>query len=268
MLRQHLVDEMRSVVITSATLRVDGEFDHFLQRSGLDTPDLRLRLCTEALASPFDYPNQVFLALPTDLPAPDRGSYVGDVADAIVQAVRISQGRAFVLLTSYRSLHQIADAVSRQLSAEFALLRQGDLPRTQLLERFVAARKGVLFGTDSFWEGVDVRGDALSLVVLPRLPFRVPTEPIQQARCERIVARGGDAFADLSLPQAVLRFRQGFGRLIRHRDDRGTVLVLDTRLHSRSYGPRFLQSLPDGLKGMKTPAEPIYEEMERFFRSR
>jgi len=149
----------------------------------------------------------------------------------------------FVLFTSYSLLQRVHRAARERL-AGFRLLAQGTLERARLLEEFRGGRKAVLFGTDSFWEGVDVPGDALSCVVLTRLPFRVPTHPVQQARAELIEARGGDPFRDFALPQAVIRFRQGFGRLIRSHQDRGVVVVLDGRVVTQRYGQVFLGSLP------------------------
>ena len=186
------------------------------------------------------------------------------LVDAISRAVLLVDGRTFALFTSYRTLRQAAAGVAGRLGSEFTILKQGDLPRERLLQLFREGRKTVLFGTDSFWEGVDVRGEALSSVIITRLPFRVPSEPIQLARAERITASGGDPFSEMSVPQAVLRFRQGFGRLIRHREDRGIVLVLDGRITKRRYGKRFTQSLPEGVKPLAGPLETILREMERF----
>ncbi|MCS5686161.1 MAG: hypothetical protein NZ654_13040 [Acidimicrobiales bacterium] len=154
--------------------------------------------------------------------------------------------------------------MARLLGPAFTILKQGDLPRERLLRLFREGRKAVLFGTDSFWEGVDVRGQALSCVILTKLPFRVPSEPMQMARAERIQEGGGDPFVEMSIPQAVLRFRQGFGRLIRHQSDRGVVLVLDGRIVSRRYGTKFLKSLPTGVVPQQAPLEDIFAGMEQF----
>lgn len=260
-----LTDNVRSLVLTSATLAVDGSFEHYLARTGLNGPRESERVATLGIASPFDYRRQVLLGLPSDLPEPGRPGYDDEVAHAVAEAVRVVGGRTFVLMTSYRALRQTAGAVERALGPRYTVLRHGDLPRDQLLTSFRDGSHAVLFGTDSFWEGVDVRGEALSCVILPRLPFRVPTEPIQVARAERVKERGGDPFRELSIPQAVIKFKQGFGRLVRHREDRGVVLVLDARVTRRGYGRKFLRSLPDELEPSRGPMSRILRQMERFF---
>ncbi len=258
----------RSLTLTSATLTVAGGFDHFLARNGLDDPEVAARLITTEIPSPFDYAHQVFFGIPQDLPMPHERSYNDAVVEAVTEAARIAEGRTFVLLTSYRMLNHVGDAVGRRLGYGYTVLKQGDLPRERLLELFRSRPRAVLFGTDSFWEGVDVRGDALSCVILPKLPFRVPTEPVQVARAEKVEARGGDAFRELSVPQAVLKFRQGFGRLIRHRTDRGVVLVLDTRVLRKGYGRSFLRSLPPGVDATVAPLPAVLDGMAAFLRGR
>jgi ATP-dependent DNA helicase DinG len=266
--RETVLEGARSVTMTSATLTVGGRFDHFMKRTGVDAEDLKHRLTTLQLPSPFDYASQVFFGVPSDLPEPRDRGYHAAVVEATAEAIRVANGRTFVLFTSYRMLHRVAADVNRRLGRSFTLLRQGELPRDRLLEVFRRSSRVALFGTDSFWEGVDVRGEALSCVVMPKLPFRVPSEPLQQARSERIERLGGDAFRDLSVPQAVLKFRQGFGRLIRHRKDRGIVLVLDTRLLRKAYGQRFLASLPDGVKTVARPLDEILRQMAEFLSDR
>ena len=183
----------------------------------------------------------------------------------MTESVKSAQGRTFILFTAYRTLSRFYDEISPILAAAGILcLRQGEMQRGMLLKRFVKAERAVLFATDSFWEGVDVAGDDLSQIIIARLPFRVPTEPIQQARSEDVVRNGGDAFFDFSIPTAVIRFRQGFGRLIRSRSDRGTVLVLDSRIATKRYGKIFLKSLPDVGITIDT-SEVVQREVDTFF---
>jgi ATP-dependent DNA helicase DinG len=252
-----------TVVFTSATLTVDHAFDYFARRVGVATlPEGRCE--TRCLPSPFDYPNQVLVAAPTDLPAPTQSGYVREAAEVIRKSVQLSKGRAFILFTSFRTLGEVWDILHDGLEQSgYTPLRQGSEPRTRLLQRFRNDVGSVLFAAASFWEGVDVEGEALESIIITRLPFRVPTEPIIEARIEAIEKAGGDAFMEYSVPDAVLRFKQGFGRLIRRKTDRGTVLVLDNRMTSKSYGRIFLRSLPD-CRVVKQSTETVLEELEKF----
>lgn len=243
-LDQFLFSRMKTVILTSATLSVNERFDYLLERTGIALSD-RERVQTSILHSPFDYTNQIAICLPEGLPEPGSDSYRETVARLVSDAVEISGGRAFILFTSYDLLAFVHDHLRRH-SGGFTLLRQGDHDRHTLLERFRMAERGVLLGTDSFWEGVDVKGEALELVVITRLPFRVPTDPVQQARCDHLQRQGKDPFRSLTIPQAVIKFKQGVGRLIRSRWDRGVVLVLDGRITSKYYGKSFLRALPAG----------------------
>ena len=170
-----------------------------------------------------------------------------------------------MLFTSYDLLNKVYTTLAPELARRgIVVMKQGETGRHALLARFRKEQSGVLFGTDSFWEGVDVKGEALRLVIMTRLPFQVPTEPVQQARSERIEATGGDSFRDFSIPQAVIKFRQGFGRLIRSRDDRGAVLILDRRLTTKGYGKIFLRSLPD-MELVRGDSGEMFERMRVFF---
>lgn len=244
LLAKHLFNANATVVMTSATLSAGGEFGYLAARLGVDRV-IDGRAVTESLASPFDWPRQALVVIPTDLPAPDEEGFDDALTERVLEAILCSEGGAFVLFTSYRALNRVHDALAGRLAAAgLPVLRQGETERHLLLEKFRSDRASVLFATESFWEGVDVPGDGLRNVIITRLPFRVPTEPVLVARAERITAAGGNPFSELAVPQALLKFRQGIGRLIRTRTDRGVLVLLDTRLLTRRYGRRFLAALP------------------------
>lgn len=223
-------------VFTSATLAVGGDFTHFTREMGLEEADTLL------LDSPFDYPNNALLWLPSLEVEPRDPSYVERLTAQLVPVLEASKGRAFLLFTSHRSLQAAAERLRD--AVDFPLFVQGQAPRSNLLEAFRSSGNGVLLGTASFWEGVDVIGDALSLVVIDKLPFAAPDDPVLEAHGERLRAEGGNPFMQLALPQAVISLKQGAGRLIRDVDDRGVLAICDPRLHTRGYGAVFLDSLP------------------------
>ncbi len=243
-LAETVYKRFQSIVLTSATLTVENKFDYFKKRLGLDRVEPE-RLVLRQLAQPFDYKRQALLAIPVDLPHPNQVQFTDQIAEMTHRAVRISRGRAFVLFTAYGMLRKVYDLLRDKLEAEgYHTLRQGEENRSRLLKRFREDISSVLFATDSFWEGVDVHGEALELVVITKLPFRVPSEPIIEARIEAIERRGGNAFLEYTVPQAAIKFKQGFGRLIRRKTDRGAILILDKRLVEKSYGRIFMNSLP------------------------
>jgi ATP-dependent DNA helicase DinG len=227
-------------IFTSATLCLGEEFGHFSGRLGLaDAPTLRVD-------SPFDHERQSLLYLPSGLPAPAEDGYVAAVIDTAVPLIEAAGGGAFILFTSHRALSEGA-ALLRERWAEgapFTLFVQGEAPRERLLQDFRADGNAVLLGTASFWEGVDVKGEALRLVIIEKLPFASPEDPLVRARIEHLTASGGNAFRDYQLPEAALALKQGVGRLIRSEDDYGVVVVCDPRLLARSYGRVFLAALP------------------------
>jgi len=224
-------------VFTSATLSVNGKFDHFAKRLGLEDAN------TLKLDSPFDFHNHALFYVPEGMPEPGHESYTEAMLDHAEQIIRASRGRCFVLFTSYRALN----IARRRLkdSCEFPLLVQGSAPRNELLERFRELGNAVLLGTSSFWEGVDVRGEALSCVIIDKLPFASPGDPVWQARIDALKEQGGNPFMDEQLPHAVITLKQGVGRLIRDVNDRGVLVICDPRLVAKSYGRVFLNSLPD-----------------------
>ena len=254
----------RSVLFTSATLTVGGSFDFWKSRVGLG--QVRFRETAEDLfPSPFDYQSSVLLGIPAEAPEPEQEGFGAFATRFIAEALAISEGHALVLFTSYSMLQQVHRAVQPQLAERgIVLLRQGEDDRGRLLDRFRADASSVLLATDSFWEGVDAPGETLELLVLTRLPFRVPSDPVLQARMEAIQQRGGNPFYELSLPEAVVRLRQGFGRLMRRQDDQGAVLILDSRVVRRAYGRQFLESLPPCRTSIG-PAGEVLEALRGFF---
>jgi ATP-dependent DNA helicase DinG len=241
-LKERLYSKCKTVVMTSATLAVNNNFG-FL-KSGLGLEDEQ-RVDELILPSPFNYEEQLLLAIPDDIPEPGNVGYAEAISELIRDAVKASKGNALILFTSYTLLETVYRKIHEELEDEGILaLKQGAFPRAKLLDKFRIEDNSVLFATDSFWEGVDVPGDALKLVIITRLPFRVPTEPIIEARVEYMENQGLNSFMDYSVPVAVLKFKQGFGRLIRTKTDKGVVLVLDKRLISKFYGKFFLNSLP------------------------
>ena len=244
MMKRAVYGPYGTVVFTSATLTVGGSFAYWKRRVGID----RLRQddqCEGRFPSPFDYAANVFLGVPAEAPEPDQEGYRAFVAAFLQRALAISEGRALVLFTSYALLEETCGAIAPELNRlGIPLLRQGEDERSRLLARFRETISSVLLATDSFWEGVDAPGRALEVLVMTRLPFRVPSDPVMAARMEAVEREGGNPFVELSLPDAIIRLRQGFGRLIRRQDDRGAVLILDSRLVRRRYGALFLESLP------------------------
>lgn len=244
-LREAVFNRGVSVVCTSATLAVAGQIGPFQNRAGADNAR------TEVVASPFDFERNmsVYIAADMPMPSPENARLA---LDALVDWVRFCvlgvSGGSLVLFTSHHDLRRVADALAADLAkAKRPVFVQGrDFSRSEIASRFREAGNGVLFGTDSFWTGVDVPGSALSQVVITRLPFEVPTHPIPEARAEWIRARGGNPFAELNLPEALVKFRQGVGRLIRRKDDRGLITVLDSRILHKTYGRQFLECLPTG----------------------
>ncbi len=257
-------ENLKTVVMTSATLTVQKKFDYLFDRLGVKLiPQTRVE--SLVLDSPFDFEKQAMLCIVQDLPEPTARDFLDATIGCIRQTLQITRGHAFLLFTSFFALDHAARALEDDLrDAGITPLRQGRATRTQLLEQFRSDLSSVLFATDSFWEGVDVAGKSLQCVILPKLPFRVPTEPIQQARAEAIEAKGGNAFREYSVPQAVIKFRQGFGRLIRRRSDRGVIVVLDRRIVTKYYGRAFLDSLPD-IQLVRGRQETIVEALRGFF---
>ena len=235
-LRERLFEQFDTTILTSATLTVGGRFEYIRQRLGLDHTKER------ALPPEFDWAKQALLYMPRTLPDVRHPGFAAAAADEIVKLLELSQGRAFCLFTSYSQMNDLFERVRNRVS--FPLLLQGTAPRSLLLERFKNTSGAVLFATSSFWQGVDVPGDQLSCVIVDRLPFAVPSDPIVAARVSALQEDGRNPFAEFQVPQAVLALKQGFGRLIRTKTDRGVLALLDTRIQRMPYGKIFLESLP------------------------
>ncbi|NIA13057.1 MAG: DEAD/DEAH box helicase [Nitrospiraceae bacterium] len=263
-LAEWVYDNLKTIVLTSATLSVQQRFDYLFNRIGLDRVDAE-RVRTAILDTPFDFEMQARLCVVEDVPSPNEPAFLEETVACLRRILAVTRGRALVLFTSFYAL----DFCYRRLDAELRRrgivpLKQGQATRTQILDQFRGDVSSVLFGTDSFWEGIDVAGEALQCVILPKLPFRVPTEPIQQARAEAVDAAGGNSFMRYTVPQAVIKFRQGFGRLIRRKTDRGAIVVLDQRIVTKRYGRVFLESLPR-VQTVRGSREAVYEALSAFY---
>lgn len=254
-LEERLYAAVQSLVFTSATLSSGGTFDYFKARVGLDKGSAPREIL---LDSPFDFGSQTMLYVPRSVPEPNAPGFTTAVAPILQEVFRYTQGRAFVLFTSYRNMQEVY--AQMQGKVPFPLLIQGSRPKTRLLEEFRERPGSVLFATASFWEGVDVQGEALSCVIVDRLPFAPPDEPVVAARIERIRSQGGDPFRSFQVPMAIIALKQGLGRLIRTRSDSGVLCILDTRILTKGYGRTFLRSLHAG------PLSRDPREIEAFFR--
>jgi ATP-dependent DNA helicase DinG len=250
-LRERLFETVPTVIMTSATLAVSGGFDFVQDRIGVVNPR------TLIVPGHFDYRKQALLYVPQHLPDPRNPAFTKMAADEIIRLLRASRGRAFVLFTSYQQMRLVHDRVS--MATEYPTLLQGTGPRGTLLEEFQRTPNCVLFATSSFWQGVDVPGEQLSCVIIDRLPFAVPSDPVVEARMRALRDTGGDPFYSYQVPQAAIALKQGFGRLIRSAKDRGVLALLDNRISKQRYGQVFFDTLPD--YGFTTQ----FEDVERFF---
>jgi len=267
-LREDLFRKIETCVVTSATLAVDGRFGFLRSRLGLDEDDVEPSCAIHP--SPFDFASQAVLAIPTDGPAPnvDAAGHLDTVCRVLADLIDVTRGGVFGLFTSHRDVRAAAAALREAgIGKRYTLLVHGEDSRQSLLRRFIETGSAVLIGTASFWEGVDVPGDPLRALLLAKLPFRVPTEPLVAARCERVERAGGDPFTDYMLPDAALRLKQGFGRLIRSSTDRGAIVLMDPRVLTRGYGEMLLDTLPPA-KRIVGPWEDVRRQLAPFFQPR
>ena len=245
-------EEMSSVICTSATLKTGRDFKYWCSRTGISYTDPE-RVNCNSFDSPFPYDKNMLFAVPSDAPLPDRPEFQQWIEMAIPRLISAAEGRTLVLFTSYESLRSAHNTTVHMLKGFNGLImKQGDDDNSKLLEKFKNDNESVLFATDSFWQGVDIPGESLSQVIIVKLPFTVPNDPVFVARSEAIEKRGGNSFMEMSVPEAVIKFRQGIGRLIRRSDDRGVVTVLDRRVYEKRYGTSFIQSMPDCKKTYDT----------------
>ncbi len=249
--KKHLESWPCAWILTSATLAVNKSFDHFTKRIGMESPKELL------LDSPFDYWHNALLYAPPDMPEPQNVDYVPAVVAASIPVINACKGRTFMLFTSYRALNEAAAMIKDEI--DYPILVQGDSSQADMIKKFRKLGNAVLMGTSSFWEGVDVRGEALSCVIIDKLPFSSPGDPVLEARIKSIRENGGNPFGEYQLPQAVIALKQGVGRLIRDDKDKGVLMICDPRLRTKSYGITFLDSIP------RVPRTSKLEVVERFF---
>ena len=255
-----LFDNLDRLVFASATIVVNGNFDYFKKSLGLDEED-----CTEAIIkSPFDYDEQMSVYIPSDIQDSENiNAFVSDASKFILNILLKTNGKAFILFTSYTMLNQIYYSISKKLKDKgFEVFLHGDKPRSQIIKEFKEAENPILFGTTSFWEGVDVQGENLSNVIITKLPFLVPTDPVVSAISKKIEEDGGNSFMDFQLPEAIIKFKQGVGRLIRKKTDSGNIFILDNRILKKRYGSLFINALPSQKNIKILEKDDIIEEIE------
>lgn len=263
LMNEGVYEQMASVICTSATLKTGRDYNYWMRRTGVNFAGEE-RVLRGEFQSPFPYEKNMLLAVPKDAPLPDSMEYQQYIEMAIPRLINAAEGRTLVLFTSYESLksaHRTAVASLKGFAGR--IMKQGDDDNSKLLEAFKKENESVLFATDSFWQGVDIPGESLSQVIIVKLPFTVPNDPVFVARSEAIEKKGGSSFMELSVPEAVIKFRQGIGRLIRRSDDKGVVVVLDRRIYEKRYGSIFISSMPE-CKKVYEPLKDITERINRF----
>ncbi len=241
-LNKSLLSKIDRMVFTSATLSVDNKFDYFLNSIGIKD---KKKIDTKMILSPFDYEKQMSVYIPSDVPDPNDINFIDNVLSFIKQLINKTEGKCFLLFTSYSTMNYLYNKIEPYfIKTKYTLIKQGDMPRNEMIEVFKREENPILFGTDSFWEGVDVQGKQLQSIIILKLPFKVPDDPVTEAIIEKIRDNKGNPFLEYQVPQAVIKFKQGIGRLIRSKEDKGIVTILDIRLVQKYYGKKFLKSLP------------------------
>lgn len=259
-LNSNLFSKMDRMIFTSATLAVEDKFSYYRESVGLKD-EKEKKITEKIISSPFDYEKQMKVYIPDDTLDPGNIEFLNDSLGFIREAVKSTKGHCFLLFTSYSSMNYLYSKLKTELDhREYTLIKQSDYPRHQMIEIFKSSRNPVLFGTDSFWEGVDVQGDQLKSVIIIKLPFKVPNDPVTEAIIDNIRKSGKNPFTDYQVPQAVIKFKQGIGRLIRSREDTGNIIILDNRVITKYYGKKFLKSLPDNI--VKSSRNRILKIME------
>ncbi|MCK4258668.1 MAG: hypothetical protein KAX49_06805 [Halanaerobiales bacterium] len=260
-INEHVVDALDTVIFTSATLTVHGNFKYLSESLGL----AHERVDDLIVGSPFNYQEQAMVAIAKDISSPNMTSYSKEVQGHLLELLKVMRGRSLVLFTSYRMLNFFYQALKMPLLEQgIQIFKQGESSRQKIIQNFKGGECGVIFGTSSFWEGIDIPGDDLSCVVIMKLPFQVPSEPIVEARVEKMEREGKNPFIHFMLPNAVIKFKQGFGRLVRSKDDRGVVVVFDPRIYVKSYGKIFLKSLPENTGIYINTFDQLIKKVEDF----
>jgi len=243
-LNDNLFTKMDRMIFTSATLAVDNKFDYYKKSIGL-MKEKRRKIDERIVKSPFDYEKQMKVYIPEDALDPTNIEFMRDLTGFIEEAIRSTKGHCFLLFTSHSALNFLYNQLKTRFSEkEYTLIKQNDFPRHEMIEIFKNSKNPILFGTDSFWEGVDVQGEQLKSVIITKLPFKVPNDPVTEAIIENIRKNGQNPFNDYQVPQAVIKFKQGVGRLIRSKTDSGNIIILDNRIIKKMYGKKFLTVLP------------------------
>ena len=246
-LNENLISKLDRMIFTSATLAVDNKFDYYKKNIGLKN-EKNKKIGEKIIKSPFNYEKQMKVFIPADTLDPSNLEFMNDVQEFVIKSIKATKGHCFLLFTSYSALNYLYSKLKKYFSEkDYTLIKQNDYPRHEMITLFKNSKNPILFGTDSFWEGVDVQGEQLKMVIITKLPFRVPSDPVTEAIIENIKNNGQNPFVEYQVPQAVIKFKQGIGRLIRSKNDTGNIIILDNRIIKKMYGRKFLTVLPKNI---------------------